>query len=94
MGELTMARKVETSSQRNFDMLKQSLENKMIADEDDREVAKAEEAKATAEGDLASTVKAPVEAEAAKAEANRKCKQVATDHEKTVKGHANKSGIG
>jgi len=92
-GELSDARKAETNTQHNFDMLKQSLKDKMTADGQDLEEEKAtkaaaEEAKATAEGDLASTVKALAEAEAALAEANRNCMQVATDHAETVKGRA------
>jgi len=92
-GELSDARKAETNSLHNFDMLKQSLEDKMTADGKDLDEEKAakleaEEAKATAEGDLASTVKALAEAEAALAEANRNCMQVATDHEETVQGRS------
>ena len=40
------------------------------------------------EGDLASTVKALAEAEAALDEADRNCMQMASDHEETVKGRA------
>ena len=74
-------------------MLKQSLEDKMAADGKDMEeekaaISAAEEAKAVAEGDLVTTVKALAEAEAALETANRNCMQVATDHEETVKGRA------
>jgi len=50
--------------------------------------AAAEETKATAEGDLAQTVKALAEANAALEAANRNCMQVASDHAETVKGRA------
>jgi len=92
-GELAEARKAEQNNQHNFEMLKQSLEDKMAADGKDMDEekaakAEAEEAKATAEGDLESTEKALKEAQAALEEANRNCMQVATDHEETVKGRS------
>jgi len=92
-GELTDARRAETNSQHNFNMLKQSLEDKNAADNKDMEEekaakAEAEETKATAEGDLAQTVKALAEANAALDACNRNCMQVATDHAETVKGRA------
>jgi hypothetical protein len=92
-GELSDARRAETNTQHNFNMLKQSLEDKMAADNKDMEEEKAakaaaEETKATAEGDLAQTVKALAEANAALEAANRNCMQVASDHAETVKGRA------
>jgi len=88
---LSDARRAETNAQHNFNMLKQSLEDKMAADNKDMEEqkaakAEAEEAKAVAEGDLATTEKALAEAQAALAECNKNCMQVATDHAETVKG--------
>merc|ERR1719487_587412 len=61
--ELAELRKAETNAQHNFDMLKQSLEDQAAFDKKNMEEeqgakAAAEETKATAEGDLASTVKA------------------------------------
>jgi len=90
-GELSDARRAETNAQHNFNMLKQSLEDKMAADNKDMEEQKAakieaEENKAIAEGDLATTEKALAEAQAALADCNRNCMQVATDHAETVKG--------
>jgi chromosome segregation ATPase len=92
-GELSDARRAETNAMHNFNMLKQSLEDKMSADNKDMEEqraekAAAEEAKAVAEGDLATTEKALAEAQAALAECNRNCMQVATDHAETVKGRS------
>ena len=54
-GELGEARQAEKNNQHNFDMLKQSLEDKMAAngkdmDEEKAAKAEAEEGKATAEG--------------------------------------------
>merc|ERR1719159_882536 len=61
--ELAALRKAETTTQQNYEMLKQSLEDSIAADtkaKDEAEAAKAaaEEGKATAEGDLAMTEKA------------------------------------
>merc|ERR1712217_1000371 len=71
------------------DMLKQSLEDSIAADtkdlgEEKAAKAAAEEAKATAEGDLAATNKATADAQAALENANRDCMQFAADHEATV----------
>merc|ERR1712087_296227 len=93
MGQLSDLRKAETNTAHNFDMLKQSLEDSIAADnkdlaEEKAAKAAAEEAKATAEGDLAATNKDLADAEAALASANQDCMQVASDHEATVKGRA------
>merc|ERR1719163_1282596 len=61
--ELSEARKAESTAQHNYDMMKQSLEDQIAYDTktmDEEKSAKeaAAESKATAEGDLASTVKA------------------------------------
>merc|ERR1719263_323035 len=92
-GELADLRKAETNAQHNYDMLKQSLLDQKAADEKDLADEKgakaaAEEEKATAEGDLAVTVKALAEAEDALAAAQTTCMQVAADHDATVKARA------
>merc|ERR1719421_705501 len=58
--ELAEARKEEMNSQHNYEMLKQSLEDSMKFDGEEKDAAEkakadAEEDKATAEGDLANT---------------------------------------
>jgi hypothetical protein len=70
-------------------MMKSSLEDQMAFDTknmNEEKAAKeaAAESKATAEGDLASTVKALKESEEALATANTDCMQTAADHEATV----------
>merc|ERR1712066_1126312 len=89
--QLSDLRKAETNTQHNFDMLKQSLEDSIAADNHDLAEEKAakgdaEAAKATAEGDLAATNKDLADAQAALENANRDCMQVAADHEATVAG--------
>merc|ERR1711920_128441 len=89
--QLSDLRKAETNTQHNYDMLKQSLTDSIAADtkdlgEEKAAKAAAEEAKATAEGDLAATNKDLADAEAALENANRDCMQVAADHEATVAG--------
>jgi len=88
-GELSDARKAESSTKHNYEMMKQSLEDQMAADNKDlteQKAAKAtaEEEKATAEGDLATTVKELSDGEAALATANSDCMTTAADHEATV----------
>jgi len=88
-GSLSDLRKAETNSKHNFEMLKQSLEDQMTADTKDMEdekAAKAEaaEGKATAEGDLAETLKLLTNTKDALAKASATCMQVAADHEATV----------
>jgi hypothetical protein len=87
--ELADARKTETTSKHNFAMMRQSLEDQIAFDTknmDGEKTAKeaAAESKATAEGDLASTVKALKESEEALETANSDCMQTAADHEATV----------
>merc|ERR1719343_1124189 len=89
--ELASLRKAETNAKHNYEMLKQSLEDSIAADtkasdEEKASKAAAAEAKATAEADLAETIKALEDAKAALASANANCMQVAADHEATVKG--------
>merc|ERR1712087_113635 len=91
--QLSDLRKAETNTAHNYDMLKQSLEDSIKADnhdlaEEKAAKAAAEEAKASAEGDLAATNKDLADAEAALAAGNRDCMQVAADHEATVAGRA------
>merc|ERR1719191_1124228 len=61
-GQLDDLRKAESTAKHNYNMLKQSLEDEMEADNKDMEEEKSlkaatEEQQATAEGDLAETVK-------------------------------------
>jgi len=88
-GELAEARKAESSTKHNYEMMKQSLEDQMAADNNDLSEEKAakaaaEEGKATAEGDLATTVKDLANAEEGLATANSDCMTTAADHEATV----------
>merc|ERR1719392_234512 len=73
--QLSDLRKAETNTAHNYDMLKQSLEDSIAADnkdlaEEKAAKAAAEEAKATAEGDLAATNIDLADAEAALKSAN------------------------
>merc|ERR1719267_239825 len=91
--ELSDLRKAETNTQHNFNMLKQSLEDQIAFDTKDMEEEKeaklaAEETKATAEGDLAITVKALANAKKALETAQMNCMQVAAYHEVTIKSRA------
>merc|ERR1719507_2248496 len=88
-GSLSDLRKRKTNSKHNFDMLKQSLEDQMAADTKDMEDekaarAEATEGKATAEGDLAETVKLLANTKDDLATASATCMQVAADHQATV----------
>jgi predicted nucleic acid-binding Zn-ribbon protein len=87
--ELAEARKAESNTKHNYEMMKQSLEDQMAADTKDMNSEKsakeaAEEEKAIAEGDLATTVKELKASEEALATANSDCMQTAADHEATV----------
>merc|ERR1719498_1507675 len=89
-GQLADLRKAESTAKHNYDMLKQSLEDQMEADNkdmDDEKSLKAstEESKAVAEGDLADTVKSLAEDKKALATASTTCMTVAADHDATVK---------
>jgi len=88
-GELAEARKAESSTKHNYNMMKQSLEDQMADDTKDMNQEKSDkeaaaEAKATAEGDLATTVADLKEAEAGLATANSDCMTTAADHEATT----------
>merc|ERR1719210_246189 len=89
--ELASLRKAFANSKHNFDMLKQSLEMQIADDTrhmEDEKAAKAasEEAKATAEANLAATLKDLADSKAALKASNSGCMQVAADHEATVAG--------
>merc|ERR1719310_2217989 len=89
-GQLDELRKAESTSKHNFNMLKQSLEDEIEADTKDMDEEKSlkaatEETKATAEGDLAETVKELAKDKESLKTASTTCMQVAADHEATVK---------
>jgi len=91
--ELAEARKVETTAKHNYGMMKQSLEDQVAADTKnmgEQKSAKeaAAEGKATAEGDLAVTVKDLKADEEALATSNSDCMTTAADHEATVAARA------
>jgi chromosome segregation ATPase len=87
--QLADLRKAETNTKHNYEMLKQSLQDQVAADtkaKDEETAAKAaaEEGTATAESDLAETVKALEDAKSTLATANANCMQTAADHAATV----------
>merc|ERR1719199_28664 len=89
-GQLDELRKAESTSKHNFNMLKQSLEDEMEADNKDMAEEKSlkaasEEQQATAEGDLAETVKELANDKESLDTATTTCMSVAADHEATVK---------
>merc|ERR1719460_1461037 len=89
-GQLAELRKAEATTKHNYNMLKQSLEDQMEADNKDMSEEKAlkastEETKAVAEGDHAETVKGLAEDKKALAQASSTCMTVAADHDATVK---------
>mmetsp|Transcript_82130 Transcript_82130/g.171944 ORF Transcript_82130/g.171944 Transcript_82130/m.171944 type:complete len:705 (-) Transcript_82130:97-2211(-) len=91
--ELSELRKAETTSKHNFEMMKQSLEDQMAADNKDLEEEKAakaaaEEAKATATGDLEVAKKDLADSTSALETAQSTCMQVAADHEQTLASRA------
>mmetsp|Transcript_34336 Transcript_34336/g.53650 ORF Transcript_34336/g.53650 Transcript_34336/m.53650 type:complete len:643 (+) Transcript_34336:258-2186(+) len=91
--ELSDLRKAETNAKRNFEVLKQSLEDQLEADTKDMEdekksKASAEEGKATAEGELEKTTKELAASEQALDTGNRDCMQVAADHDASMKSRA------
>merc|ERR1719352_1457949 len=88
--QLDELRKAESTAKHNFNMLKQSLEDEMENDNKDMDEEKSlkaasEEQQATAEGDLAETVKELAKDRGALATAQSTCMSVAADHESTVK---------
>mmetsp|Transcript_40076 Transcript_40076/g.69742 ORF Transcript_40076/g.69742 Transcript_40076/m.69742 type:complete len:697 (+) Transcript_40076:51-2141(+) len=91
--ELSDLRKAEMTATHNFEMLKQSLTDSIEADEKRLAESKASkasfaESKATAEGDLAVTVKTLEEDKATKVSTTEKCAEVAADHEASMKGRS------
>merc|ERR1719162_2826823 len=87
-GQLSDLRKAEVNNRQNFDMLKQSLEDQVAADDkdmDDEKASKASsgEGKAGAEGDLDMTSKELAASQQQLATARGSCLQVAADHEAT-----------
>merc|ERR1719181_1753833 len=89
-GQLAELRKAESTTKHNYNILKQSLEDQMEADNKDMDEEKSlkastEESKAVAEGDLAETVKGLAEDNKALATASSTCMTVAADHEATAK---------
>merc|ERR1719199_1143000 len=88
--QLDELRKAESTTKHNFNMLKQSLEDEMQADNKDMEEEKslkaaAKETEATATGDLAETVKELAKDNGSLKTAQTTCMTVAADHEATVK---------
>jgi hypothetical protein len=89
-GQLAELRKAESATKHNFNMLKQSLDDQIDADNKDLSEEKSlkastEESKAVAEGDLAETVKGLAEDKKALATASSTCMTVAADHDATTK---------
>merc|ERR1719389_1513301 len=84
--ELAEARKAESTTKHNYEMMKQSLEDQIAADTKDMTEEKAskasdEEEKGASEGDLSVTVKALKTSEDSLATANSDCMTTAADHE-------------
>jgi len=89
-GQLAELRKAESTTKHNFNMLAQSLNDQLDADNKDMTEEKSlkastEENKAVAEGDLAETVKGLAEDNKALGVASSTCMTVAADHEATTK---------
>merc|ERR1719265_1497661 len=87
--QLSSLRKAETQAKQNYNMLRQSLEDQLAADNKDMAAEKSskasnEETKAVAEGDLATTVKELADANQALQTAQTNCMTTAADHEATV----------
>jgi len=88
--QLDELRKAESTSKHNFNMLKQSLEDEIENDTKDMDEEKSlkaasEEQQATAEGDLAETVKELAKDRESLKVATTTCMSVAADHEASVK---------
>jgi chromosome segregation ATPase len=91
--ELAGLRKAETTAKNNYEMLKQSLEAQLAADNKDMSEEKAskaaaEETKATATGDLERTVQELASSNEELATAQASCMTVAADHQTTVAARA------
>jgi len=96
-GELADLRKAEGAAQHNFNTLKQSLEdelaqwNKELAAQKSAKAA-AEEARATAEGELDITQKDLAESESNLETAQNTCQEVAANHQASVNSRAEELG--
>jgi len=91
--QLSDLRKAESETKHNYEMLKQSLEDQLAADNKDMDNEKAtksadEEEKATAEGDLHATIAELKAAEEQLASVTADCAQVSADHDATVASRA------
>jgi len=89
-GQLNDLRKAESTAKHNYDMLAQSLNDQVEADTKDMDEEKSlkaatEENKATADGDLAETVKELASDKKSLEVASTTCMTVAADHEATVR---------
>lgn len=89
MTQLSKLRRAEVNARHNFNMLKQSLEDQIAADNrelSDTKTAKAsaKESQAVATGDLGGTMKDLKALQGALAAGDQTCKQFASDHEATV----------
>jgi chromosome segregation ATPase len=92
-GQLNDLRKAESTTKHNYNMLKQSLEDEMEADNKDMAEEKSlkaasEEQSATAQGDLAETVKELAKDKETLKTTSDTCMTVAADHEATVKSRS------
>merc|ERR1719160_1475189 len=92
-GELSEARKAESNSQHNYDMLKQGLTDEIAAANHEKKEAediKSEAAgtQATAEGDLVVTEKDLADAQAALQAIGTDCMEKASDHSVSTQGRA------
>jgi chromosome segregation ATPase len=88
--QLSELRKAETAARHNYNLLKQSLEDQLGADNKDMAAQKsgkasAEEGKAVAEGELDATNADLKGLNEARESANANCMTVAADHQTTVK---------
>jgi len=89
--QLSDLRKAEASAKHNYAMMKQSLLDDVKADtkdlaEEKASKASSEEAKATAEGDQATTTKELADAKSTLETVKADCAQTAEDHEASTKG--------
>mmetsp|Transcript_101654 Transcript_101654/g.285583 ORF Transcript_101654/g.285583 Transcript_101654/m.285583 type:complete len:701 (+) Transcript_101654:63-2165(+) len=91
--QLSDLRKAESTTKHNYNLMKQSLDSQKAADTKDMDdqkaaMAEAEEAKATAEGDLEVTVKDLKNSASELAGTRGACMRTAADHEATVAARA------
>ncbi|CAK0847318.1 unnamed protein product [Prorocentrum cordatum] len=89
--QLATLRKEESSTQHNYALLKQSLEDEVAYNTKELKEEKAfksdtEEAKATATADLATTTKLLKDTEAARSATQADCMKLATDHDVSTAG--------